>query len=66
MGCFTVLWLFLTVPWVSLQYVIVVFSNPTHLLFLEMQLLKSAKNILILKKTSYFSFLGKIVQGLND
>ena len=28
-----VLWLFLTVPWVSLQYVIVVFPNHTHLLF---------------------------------
>ena len=28
-----VLWLFLTVPWVSLQYVIVVFPDYTHLLF---------------------------------
>ena len=28
-----VLWLFLTVPWVDLQYVIVVFSDHTHLLF---------------------------------
>ena len=28
-----VLWLFLTVPWVSLQYVIVVFPDHTHLLF---------------------------------
>ena len=28
-----VLWLFLTVPWVGLQYVIVVFSVHTHLLF---------------------------------
>ena len=28
-----VLWLFLTVPWVDLQCVIVVFSEHTHLLF---------------------------------
>ena len=28
-----VLWLFLTVPWVSLQCVIVVFSDHTHLLY---------------------------------
>ena len=27
------LWLFLKVPWVGLQYVIVVFPNQTHLLF---------------------------------
>ena len=30
-----VLWLFLTVPWVGLQYVIVVFPDHTHLLFVE-------------------------------
>ena len=28
-----VLWLFLTVPWVGLQYVIVVFSDHTHFHF---------------------------------
>ena len=28
-----VLWLFLTVPWVGLQFVIVVFPDHTHLLF---------------------------------
>ena len=28
-----VLWLFLMVPWVGLQYVIVVFPDHTHLLF---------------------------------
>ena len=28
-----VVWLFLTVPWVGLQYVIVVFPDHTHLLF---------------------------------
>ena len=30
-----VVWLFLAVPWVSLQFVIVVFPDHTHLLFLE-------------------------------
>ena len=29
-----VLWLFLTVPWVGLQYEIVIFPDHTHLLFL--------------------------------
>ena len=28
-----VVWLFLVVPWVSLQFVIVVFPDQTHLLF---------------------------------
>ena len=31
----SVLWLFLTVPWVCLQFVIVVFPDHTHLLFLR-------------------------------
>ena len=30
---FNVLWLFITVPWVGLQCVIVVFPDHTHLLF---------------------------------
>ena len=30
-----VVWLFLTVPWIGLQWVIVVFPNHTHLLFME-------------------------------
>ena len=30
-----VVWLFLAVPWVCLQFVIVVFSDQSHLLFLE-------------------------------
>ena len=29
------MWLFLAVPWVSLQFVIVVFHDHTHLLFLN-------------------------------
>ena len=35
-GCLltvNILWLFLTVPWVGLQFVIVVFPDHTHLLF---------------------------------
>ena len=32
-GSINVLWLFLTVPWVVLQCVIVVFPDNTHLLF---------------------------------
>ena len=31
-------WLFLAVPWVCLQFVIVVFPDPTHLLFLSVQI----------------------------
>ena len=32
--CFVVVeWLFLAMPWVGLQFVIVVFPNHTHLLF---------------------------------
>ena len=30
-----VVWLFLTMPWVCLQFVIVVFTDHTHLLFLQ-------------------------------
>ena len=33
-----VVWLFLTVPWVCLQFVIVVFPDHTHLLFLVITL----------------------------
>ena len=53
-GCIVsvnVLWLFLKVPWVGLQCVIVVFPAHTHLLLLRMRLvlvpcniLKSARN----------------------
>ena len=31
--CFSVMWLFLTVPWFCLQFVIMVFPDHTHLLF---------------------------------
>ena len=34
------LWLFLTVPWVGVQYVIVVFPDHTHLFFGEVSTVK--------------------------
>ena len=34
-----VVWLFLTVPWVCLQFVIVVFPDHTHILFLPQRFL---------------------------
>ena len=32
-------WLFLAVPWVCIQFVVVVFHDHTHLLFITVQLL---------------------------
>ena len=32
-----VVWLFLTVPWVSMRFVIMVFPDDTHLLFLHLK-----------------------------
>ena len=32
--CLVIVWLFLSVPWVCLQFVIVIFPDHTHLLFL--------------------------------
>ena len=41
-----VMWLFLAVPWVCLQFLIVVFPDHTHLLFLSIQFsAKSYKNV---------------------
>ena len=51
-----VMWLFLAVPWVCLQFVIVVFPDHTHLLFLFSN---SAK-------THYDDNLGDIKQRLHD
>ena len=48
-GCFVtanVLWRFLTVPWVGLQCLIVIFSDHTHLLFSPM--LIASENSLVL------------------
>ena len=33
-------WLFLAVPWICLRFVIVVFPDHTHLLFLKVNLIK--------------------------
>ena len=40
-----VMWLFLTVPWVGLQCVIVVFPDHTHLLFVIHIIMKYVYNI---------------------
>ena len=42
-----VVWLFLAVPWVCLQFVIVVFPDHTHLLFLALFNLSSVGYILL-------------------
>ena len=41
-------WLFLAVPWVCLQFVIVVFPDHTHLLFFE-QIMQSYINVTPIK-----------------
>ena len=41
-------WLFLAVPWGCLRYVIVVFPDHTHLLFLSIYRLKNVVMILVL------------------
>ena len=51
-----VLWLFLTVPWVGLQYVIVVFPDHTHLLFNRASPLDSLRS-------NYFIFVGYLKTG---
>ena len=40
-----VVWLFLAVPWVSLQFVIVVLTDHTHLLFFTERLLYNKQQI---------------------
>ena len=46
MYCYcNVMWLFLTVPWVGLQCVIVVFPDHTHLLFVIHIIMKYVYNI---------------------
>ena len=48
-----VVWLFLAVPWVCLQFVIVVFLDHTHLLFLSLQTLicpAEEKELILVKR----------------
>ena len=54
-----VVWLFLTVSWVCLQFAIVVFPDQTHLLFMNMSNIDPVINLpKIGRKTAeYFSFL---------
>ena len=49
-----VVWLFLAVPWVCLQFVIVVFPDHTHLLILIKMVILETKGIFLLK--TFISF----------
>ena len=40
-----VVWLFLVVPWVCLQFVIVVFPDHSHLLCLMLNILKDSEKV---------------------
>ena len=61
-----VLWLFLTVPWVGLQCVIVVFSDHTHLLFEGVRLFLLTLFVPV-NNTSVMSALsGHLFPGLNQ
>ena len=55
-----VVWLFLAVPWVSLQFVIVVFPDHTHILFftVKLKLLKQGYQYLKLHR-SFANFYNK-------
>ena len=56
-----VVWLFLAVPWVCLQFVVVGFPNHTHLLFFEnglvlMERIRSCRDRILSFQSSPFSF----------
>ena len=53
-------WLFLTVPWGCLRFVIVVFPDHTHLLFLITE--KESNQYTIMMKQRKGSWLGPVVQ----
>ena len=57
-----VLWLFLTVPWVGLQYVIVVFPDHSHLLFANN--LKRKRKLVALHLLSYRCIVTRDVRWL--
>ena len=57
-GCLViVVWLFLVVPWICLQFVIVIFSDHTHLLFFtvlgQAACIISCLGIILKSKSSY-------------
>ena len=56
-----VVWLFLAVSWVCLQFLIVAFPDHTHLLFFYMCVAGSVEKRIILHH--YFKILYKIVKG---
>ena len=57
-----VLWLFLAVPWVCLQFVIVVFPDHTQLLFLAFLLTMKHLNFFVLNLFLMFSLVIQILE----
>ena len=55
-----VVWLFLTMPWVCLQFVIVVFPDHTRLLFL-MIYLKRSYNVILTNLTENGNIVFKVL-----
>ena len=51
-----VLWLFLAVPWVGLQFVIVVFPGHTHLLYVIGSCFKGQHSEILKEERSHFYF----------
>ena len=57
-----VVWLFLAVPWVCLQFVIVLFPDHTRILFLHLSISNDIVTIKLYDKRDDFDF--EIVEGL--
>ena len=53
-------WLFLAVPWGCLRFVIVVFPNHTHLLFLHLLLKRLLKHFSRRQKQTTFVVIGSL------
>ena len=51
-----VVWLFLTVPWGCLQFVIVVFPDHTHLLFLNLSITNGLVSSKVYNEWDDFNF----------
>ena len=58
-----VVWLFLTMPWVCLQFVIVVFPDHTHFLYFIMpSIVKGFVSTILSISANYFVIPGDVVQ----
>ena len=55
-----VVWLFLAVPWVCLQFVIVIFPDHNHLLFLFVRILMLALHLYVPYNTWEQTYVNKI------